>query len=345
MSAADKNLTGEQIQQTLDLFLYKALEPIVLNSNVFDSQVRYVLSVISQNRKRRLSSLDRNLAIQHLCKYLALTRPEDRQEKFRIIRDTRIERSFTHTFISKFLTTHSDYLTIYNQYLTSTKEDRKFLKNSLDLIAESVGCDRQGLYRIMNITQSYLTKFYNYRAVILGHYVKHSSNQAKQYIRSNSALNFDFKDARQSILKSILIAIDKYDSNKGALTSYVNWWILNAQTSSTSDHEYGIAYTIPQSHRKKIANHTTGDINFSVSLDSLSSGDDDDNDKNLHSTLSDKITLSDNYIKQEFNVIVQYLAKSVDPHGCARLYLDVGEFFSDKELNRMRIQMKNENCK
>ena len=28
----DKNLTGEQIQKVMDMLLYKALEPIVLNS-------------------------------------------------------------------------------------------------------------------------------------------------------------------------------------------------------------------------------------------------------------------------------------------------------------------------
>lgn len=345
MSSLDKNLTGEQIQQTLDLFLYKALEPIVLNSNIFDSQIRYILSIISQNRKRKLSSLDRNAAISSLCECLVLTNPKDRPKKFQIIRDARLERSFIHTFISRFLQTHADYMDIYNEFLTASREERPFLKDSLDLISESVGCDRQGLYRIMNIAQSYLSKFYSYRSVILGHYVKHSSNQAKQYVKANRSLHFDFNDARQSILKSILIAIDKYDCTKGALTTYVNWWILNAQTSSTSDHEYGIAYTIPQSHRKKIANQDSGDINFSVSLDSLMSGDDDDTEKNLHATLSDKRTLFESFLQQESDNIVQYLAKSVDSRGVARLYLDVGEVFSEKEKQNMQLQMLKENCK
>lgn len=339
--STDKNLTGEQIQQTLDLFLYKALEPMVLNTDIFDSQVIYILSIVSQNRKRKLSSLDRNLAIKYLCKYLSLGK-KDRVEKFRIIRETRIERSFVHTFISRFLQYHSDYIEMYNTYLISSEEERKFIQESLNLTAEAVGCDRQGLYRIMNISRAYLSQFYCYRSIILGHYIKHSSNQAKQYVRSNSGLYFDFKDARQSILKSILIAIDKYDSNKGALTTYVNWWILNAQTSSTSDHEYGIAYTIPQSHRKKIASQDVGDVNFSVSLDSLLVEDESDKDKNLHSTLSSKVTLFDSFIKNESDNIVQYLAKSVDTRGCARLYLDVGEFFSVREKERMKTQMKNE---
>ncbi len=345
MGSEDKNLTGEQIQQTLDLFLYKALEPIILNSDSFDCQVMYLLSLISQNRKRKLSSLSREVSIENLCRFLTINDKERRREKFEIIRNTRIERSFIHTFISKFIKAHEGFLKTYNEWLTSSDENRKFLKSSLDITAESVNCTRQDLYRMMNISQNYLTNFYNYRSNILEHYLKHSSNQTKSYISSNRYLHFDFKDARQSILKNILIAIDKYDSNKGALTTYINWWILNAQTSSTSDHEYGIAYVIPQSHRKKIVNREdfTGDVNFSVSLDVFTN--DNEADRDLHSTVSDKTDMSDTFIEDEHSRIIQYLIKSVDIRGCARLYLDVGEYFSESERKLMENQMKEENCK
>lgn len=338
-----KNLTGEQIQQTLDLFLYKALEPIILNSDIFDSQVSYILARTSQNRKRKLSSLVREDVISSLCTYLTLTANTDRSERFELIREARLERSFVHIFITRVLKHNEDYIYLYNRYMISPKTERKFMKAELDLMARDIGTDRQGLYRIMTLSKAYLEKFYEYRSTVLSHYLKHCSKQAKMYIEVNSGSNYDFHDARQSILKSVLVAIDKYDSNQGALTSYINWWILNAQTCSTVDHEYGIAYTIPQSHRKKIATQEAADVNYSVSLDTVIS--DEDEDRNLHSTLSDKVALEQEYETHEDHRIVQYLAKCVDSRGCARLFLDVGEYFSKNELSMMRKHTIDENCK
>lgn len=334
----DKNLTGEQIQQVLDLFLYKALEPIILNSDVFDAQVSYVLALVSANRKRKPSSLPRERIIELLCKFLIST---DRAEKFKLLREARLERSFLHVFISRFLKRYEPYVVSYRKFVIASARERAVQKANLDALALDAGCEtRAGLYRILTIAFPYLNKFYECRSLVLDHYLKMSSRQAKIYIQANGG-NFDFHDVRQSILKSILLAIDKYDSNKGALTSYINWWILNAQTCGTSEHEYGIAYTIPQSHRKRIAEQSTGYINYSVRLDDVSS---DGTTRDLHSVLGDDANISEDFERDEMSSIIQYLAKCADVRGCARLVLDIGEYFSSKELEKMAEHMREEQC-
>tara|TARA_B100000700_G_scaffold323244_1_gene426581 strand:- start:1166 stop:2197 length:1032 start_codon:yes stop_codon:yes gene_type:complete len=336
MSLADKNLTGEQIQQVLDLFLYKALEPIILNTDAFDVQVSYILALVSANRKRKPSSLPRDRTIELLCCFLV---SENREEKFRLLREARLERSFLHAFASRFLREHSTYVSRYHKMLMVSGNTRFQIKHELDMESHLAGCkDRQGLYRIVTIGEAYLEKFYESRSKVLDHYVKLSSRQAKIYIKANGS-NFDFHDVRQSILKSILLAIDKYDSNKGALTSYINWWVLNAQTCGTSEHEYGIAYTIPQSHRKKIAEKNTGFLNYSVSLDDMVT---DDGNKNLHSVIGGKADVFEDFERSETENIVMYLAKHADTNGCARLVLDIGEHFTQDELSRMRQQTQEE---
>lgn len=333
----DKNLTGEQIQQVLDLFLYKALEPIILNTDVFDAQVSYILALVSANRKRKPSSLHRDRIIELLCRFLVST---DRAEKFKLLREARLERSFLHVFASRFLSRYEGYSDKYAKMMLVSHRERLLVKGELDRDAMLAGCNnRQGLYRIMTIGSAYLKKFYECRSLVLDHYLKLSSSQAKMYIQANGT-NFDFYDVRQSILKSVLVAIDKYDSNKGALTSYINWWILNAQTCGTSEHEYGIAYTIPQSHRKRIAEKNTGYMNYSVSLDDVLSGE--DNNRTLHSVLGGDRDVLEDFEQNETDILVMYLAKFADVRGCARLVLDIGEYFTADELEVMSSHTREE---
>lgn len=332
------NLTGEQIQIILDLFLYKALEPIIVHSTVFDTQVSYLLNLTTGNRKRKISSIERETVIEILASYLVAT---DRRDKFEIARSARIERSFIHTFLSRFLSYNSGFMKLYTEYMTSTK-NREVVREQLDTMARQAGCEsRESLYRIMSLVDGYLRNFYNYRTTIVDHYVKMASKQAASYIDSNPSMNYDFMDVRQNILKSVLIAIDKYDSDRGPLTSYINWWVLNALTCGTDEHEYGIAYTIPQTQRKKLATGSSGEVNFSVSLDGMSN-DDDDSERNLHSSVSSEEKIAENIERDETGDLVRFLVKSVDQRGTARLLLDIGEFFSLQEIEKMDQQMRRE---
>lgn len=340
MSSADKNLTGEQIQQVLDLFLYKALEPIILYTDVFDQQIAYILSVVSSNRKRKPSSLERDRIVELLCQYLFT---QDRAKKFSILREARLERSFLHVFANRFLNRVTNYLSRYDRYMmTDNENDALLLKMELDSDSLINGCEnRQAMYAIANVSGSYLKIFYMYRTQVIDKYIKHASSEAKAYITSNGP-NFDFNDVRQTILKSIMLAIDKYDSKRGALTTYINWWVLNAKTCNTSEHEYGIAYTVPQSQRKKIAEHATGYLNHSISLDEIT--DDSGQTKSLHSVLGDDYSNDEMLERSETDLLVRKIAKLADVRGCARLVLEIGEIFSPEERAKMREHTEKE-CK
>jgi hypothetical protein len=258
------------------------------------------------------------------------------------LREARIERSFLHVFATRYLSRYEGFAEHYQKMMLSKSKDRLLIKGDLDTTAHDAGCDdRQGLYRVVTIGNDYLKKFYECRANVLDHYLKLSSKQASIYIKANGS-NFDFNDVRQTILKSILLAIDKYDSNKGALTSYINWWVLNAQTCGTAEHEYGIAYTIPQSHRKKIVEKNTGYMNHSVSLDVMM--DDEGAGRTLHSVLGDGHNVQEDFEQNETDVIVMYLAKRADLRGCARLVLDIGEYFTPSEIQKME-EHTNEECR
>lgn len=335
MQLLAKNLTGEQIQQVLDLFLYKALEPIVLNSDIFDVQVSYILNLVSANRKRKPSSLARERTVEVLCAFLMT---EDRARKFELLREARLERSFLHVFVARVHKANESFVSDYKRMMVADRRKRLVIKAKLDEQSRKYGCDRQGMYRIMSLGTTYIAKFYECRSRVLDHYLKLSARQAKMHIDANGA-NFDFQDVKQTILKSILVAVDKYDSNKGALTSYINWWILNAQTSNATEHEYGIAYTIPQSHRKKIAERNTGFLNYSVSLDELVG---EDENKSLHTVIGAEHDVARDFERSEADAMVMYLAKMADINSCARLFLDIGEYFTEEEYAIMQSHMDEE---
>lgn len=331
---SDKNLTGEQIQQVLDLFLYKALEPIITKSTAFDNQIVYLLGLITRNRKRKLSSIPRAKAASYLAKALVTSNPE---EKLKLFRAARIERNFIHVFIKDYLSMCGNYTKEYIKYIFSKKHMKKTHIRRLDLIARELKTDRRSLFVIVKNSAKALDHFYSYRKNILSHYVQMASSQAKSFVSSNSTNNYDFFDCRQSILRSVLIAIDKYDSSKGALTSYINWWVLNAQTCGVSDHEYGIAYTVPQAHRRKMANKQSSDVNFSISLDTLVR---EEEDSDMHSLLGDGSNVVDDIQSEQINERVRYIVKCLDKKGVLRLSMDIGEIFSKKELRKMKAHMK-----
>lgn len=333
--SADKNMTGEQIQQIMDMFLYKALEPLVLYTSLFDAQVEYLLYMITTNRKRKLSSLKREDVVAKLAAYLSVP---DRRQKFEFIKEARLERSFVHRFIKNFLTDNMPYIKSYRAFLTDPSREHQV---RLDKQATLCGrCSRFDLYNTLVIASAYLEKFYEYRNSVVDHYVKNSNKIAKAHV-SMSRSNTSYKDLVQTIFRSIIVALDKYDYRLGALTSYIAIWAKNA-TTTTKEHEYGIAYTVPQAQRKKLFEGTSTDVNYGVSLDSVFSDDEDDNTAGLYSVLSPNNALAENLENEESISIVQKLIKKVDQHGIARLCLDIGEHFTKQEKELMRQHMREE---
>lgn len=333
-----KNLTGGQVQEVLDFLIVEALSPIIKNSNIFDAQVCYLLSLITRNRKRKVSALERDELSAMLCNYIAST---DCNRKINILTNAKIERGFFYAFVFNFLKEVEGYVETYQTFITerdSAEHDR--LLGKLISIEQSVGISRSNLLPTINMCTDFLDLTYSFRNSIISNYIRHAYKHAKAFC-ANKSRNFDFNDVHQNLLTAVTKAVDKYDSSKGAMTSYINFWILNAMTSNLEHgHEYGIAYTIPHTQRKALAEGTNTEVNFSVSLEQQITSDEDGSGNTVLSHLvgdhGTDVTLEQ---KQELDM-VRYLAKHADIRGIARLYMDVDEFFSEKEKRKMQETMK-----
>ncbi len=330
------NLTGGQIQEVLDFLIYGGLEPIIRNSSVFDIQLVHMLSVASTNKKRKISALSQDAFINKMCTALIT---DDISLKLECIASSKMERGFVYNFLVNFLNAASDYNDLYTRYLTcQTHVEKALLDKRLASIERALSFSRSDLFHVLNRCRKYVELAYEFRNKIVCQYIKHAYKQAHAYCKAKGK-NFDFDDVYQSLMAAITKALDKYDSSKGALTSYVNYWVLNALTYANANygHEYGVAYLIPQSQKKAVQGNKADHINFSVSLNELL-------DVNSETAFGD-LLISPNapeadYLENKEAETIAYLVKCADPNGLARLYLDLTEYISIKEKHRMALSMK-----
>jgi len=338
-TSIEDNLTGGQIQEVLDLLIFESVAPIILASDVFDIQMVYLLGLAARNKKRKLSALPREEFLSAICRALSTN---NRFKKLEIISEAKIERGFIYKFVVNFLTEAADYVTLYQRHFTCTdRTERESLGARMAAIESSLRVSRDELFSTINASRDYLDLMYQFRNGIVNNYLKLAYQAARSYT-SQKGPNFSFEDVYQNFLTVVTKAIDKYDASKGALTSYIKWWLLNAQTTTNTDHghEYGIAYTLPQTQKKNLATNENANtqVNFSVSLNKLVGKDGEETELQHHLQGSEGVDKEIEH-RQELDQI-RYLIKKADIRGLARLVLEIDEYFSKKELNQMRETMK-----
>lgn len=317
------NLTGGQQQYLMDTFLHAAMKPIILNTDLFDKQLVYLLGKTICNKKRKISSIDREIFIQKGYKFLL---SKDREEKNKLFEEMYIERRYVSVFLENILAFSYKYVDIYEDYVLGRDHDREKMLH----IESVLGIGRNKLYLLLKNVRHNLDLYNEVRRRIESQYVKFVYKVINQMCKSGR--DYDHHDLEQNLRMAVLKALDKYNASEGALTSYVKHWILNAKTHVNQDmgHEYGIAFNLPTNEHKK--RHS----NFTTSLSTLSVVKSVDNEKNV-----DDISVG---ILNSYNIVDNArLIKKVDPKGYARLYLDLHEYFFLDELDAMNEDMaKNE---
>jgi len=334
------NLTGGQTEDVLDTLLYDCLREVVENTNLFDVQLMYLLSLITSNKKRKPYNAEtRERALSLLIR--ACTTPRD--QKMQYLVEVKMERNFIYIFIENVLNKYyRTYIDNYRLFIsTQDKEKRILYAKRLDAIVRAVGAEsRSKLFVALVRLNDMIPLFMNYFHSVVSDFYRLCNKQAKFYIDTNKSKQYDSKDVNQNFLRNVLVAVNKYDSAKGAIVSYVKWWILNAQTCSSSDHEYGIAYTIPQTQKKRLATkEDTTSVNFSISLDTPANENDDGMDASLHHKMGSE-NLEDSVDGSRQAEKLGLLVKRVDPFGIARLTMDIREAFDKEELDFMKNYMR-----
>ena len=305
------NLTGGQIQRILDYLLYKALNPLVIHCIIVDNTLPQILINIISDRRRKISTLPFEVAVEKISVAIN-SLSSDRKKAFTIISELRIERNVWSSLIHKFL----EYRTYYQGLLIDQTSEDKVRAKELE---DAVGC-KSNLFSIFNHVDTFFKYYSTFKSMIISQYIYKSHQYAHKV--DNGEQEISHEDLTQSLLLSVSKGIDKYDSDSGALSSYLGYWMLNTSTSmSSSFTNTALAFDVPTSYRQKIAKRKTIDTNFAESLSLL------DIDQAANSVPH----LEDTYIETDATNRVLQLIKAADLNGVYRLSNSITEFFSREE--------------
>ena len=310
-----------QLITTLDFMLYQAVDSMIASSRFVDSYLSYTLCLYKNSRNRKLGSHNKDKMSSLVALYLMCG---DIRMKQKLIRKMKIDRSVLFYLLNEFVSRTANYRKWYCDNLHRYKPSNAKSLNSID---EQVSAT-DTLYFDSENCKLWYEKSIEFKNLIIERYLALAMKEAAKYKRNHSRPDsVDFDDTMQNFALAISKAVDKCDANKGTLTSYVQQWIAQAQTSKYATSVYGEAYSIPHSRRIEIAKKNIGDINISVSYEA------DDSVVNLiEEDIEQKHTDSHDVI------LLRKLAKEVDPRGVARIDMEIREILNKDELQLLRTQ-------
>lgn len=254
------------------------------------------------NPRRKLSSLPKERFNTYVLAYLAADTPE---LKLRILKRMRIERNILFYVVGR----------VCDLYATQTPASRptSSMANALAIF------DHKGMWFSVRESGYWLGQALDFKGMIIEKYMRFVMMEAQQFhaqqLRDNPHLDFNLDDLAQNFILAVNKAIDKCDAQRGTLTSYIQNWLKDAKGNPAMRGEYGIAFTIPASQRRAIANSTTNKaVNISVNIDS----------KELQS-LASACDAEAELERARTIDFVRRLAKSADPSGVSRMFLGIDE--------------------
>ncbi len=303
-------VTSNQIETILDFLIAKAINAILVSSNFMDILMASALAWKTENPRRKISHIPRHEVTALLFHFLGASNPD---EKRLILNQLHLERSFLLFACDQYLDWMVQYVDALNRLTVENSTETTLKKIQLET-AFSLSSNAYSSYFEAKFWYEQAIEF---RKMIFSRYLKLVMKESSALYK-RSKQNLDYKDIFQNLVVAVYKAIDKFDSKKGTITSYIKEWMLDAKSSRT--HEYGLAYYIPIAKKRQIAAGNSTINNIYVPLDDIE----------LEQTQSDGI--------EEFEEAnrIRRLAKRVDPKGLGRHALAIQESLTPKEIGRLK---------
>ena len=323
-----ENLSSLQIADVLDELLFNAMEPVVEGTNILESILVEVLPFTATNARRKFSSLESHQDfIDHLFSFMVV----NKKHKMKLIKQARMERTLYFKALDIFEQTTAPLPTLMKQYITLNHKrviERGNVVAKIDKICRTIGANITSIYAYRQKAVFWHYHATQFKQMICEKFVRLSYNEALKESKMTK-LTISRGDLFRDLLVSTSKAIDKYDTNKGPITSYIKWWFKDAKTQSRNGHEYNTAFQMSAAQRKMMLNNGQAINNLTVEL----------NDTIASEVADDKASALDNMIDFERDTFVQKIAVKADPFGFACLMQDIHYELSEQERTAMRETM------
>jgi hypothetical protein len=287
------NLTSLQYLQTLDMFLWRALEPIHSECpSLFNNYLAKVVAHQSLRASTKFSSDDRTKLPILLFNLLSEPDPKKAHEH---AKSMHINRGILFGFISMFLNKLKYYETLNSPFV---ELDGVFRKSEMYRIEQEMGLRTGGsLYAAMQQVRYWDEKARDFKGKIIQKYTRMALLNAKAaYADYNHYVKLD--DVVQVYLMIVSKAIDRCDARQGVLTTFIQSWFKSAKS--------------------EVANMAKGQLDQSYEALSEEHGD----------AVSDIIGFSLPDTTSELEQHISYVAKQMDRQGYIRAALHIPEFMT-----------------
>jgi hypothetical protein len=289
------NLTSLHYLQTLDMFLWKAVEPIHAECpQLFHNYVAKIVAHQTLKASTKFTSLaadERSALPLHLFNALTVDSP---QVSHSHVRAMHVNRGLMFGFLSWFLRQVKPYEALH----VPRDLDPVIRRSMLYKVERSLGVRRQAsLYAVIQQVKYWDDKARWFKEIIMQKYHRLATNSAQRtYKDYNHFVPLD--DVVQIYLMVLSRAIDRCDPRQGVLTTFITNWFKSA--------------------RSEVANlsKSQGDMSF----ESLS--------EDYGNAAADIFGHTEFDTSSETIEHISYLAKKMDKHGYIRASLGIPEFLT-----------------
>lgn len=219
------NLTSLQYLQTLDMFLWNALQPIFGECpSLFNNYVAKIVAQQSLHSSTKFSSDDRQKLPILLFNLLS---ESDSKKAYEHARAMHINRGLLFGFISLFLNRLKYYETLHSPFVVL---DDIYRRSEMHRIEQEMGLRSGGsLYAAMQQVKYWDEKARDFKSKIIQKYTRMALLQAKStYADFNHYVKLD--DVVQVYLMTVSRAIDRCDARQGVLTTFIQNWFKSARS-------------------------------------------------------------------------------------------------------------------
>lgn len=254
----NENLTGGQIEAVLDSLILAPIKLIIKHTTLVERMFAEMLPLVVSNTRRRIGFHDNQQTIDLLFSFLM---DRDINRRVKLFAEMRLERTVPFHIITLFESLVKDYDDKVLQFPSMTLEERQpYLSMEKRVGFESDGISFFHLVREVKATAQLA---YMFRSMITEKYVRFSYQIAKKQMRKTN-LDIDLDQLFKDILIGVMRGIDKYHSERGPLTGYVQFWMIEAANQGTETHENNTSYHVPTPRRAK--HLAEGGYNFAIAM-------------------------------------------------------------------------------
>lgn len=237
----DMHLTGGKVQDILDDTLQFCYQPL-FHLNWFKRKLALVFCDFEVNTKAKFSKKSRQ---EFAVDIFNLIQIEDEENFVFKMREMGMHRTYIQEIVDCFLTETKDIDSIeckLFQNIRDNKIDFEISDEISNLEQHFDGIPFNKLSQIRKKVQYWFDVYIQFKDMVAAKYYRLCYKFAKRECATRGTLELD------SLFKSLLIAlnlaIDKYNSEKGALASYIQTWITGYIKNESYALELGQAFKL-----------------------------------------------------------------------------------------------------